>query len=459
MHLEDLVREYLEKFEAGTKYVRIVSPVTREHLTMSNEITEEYLDLHCVKFVPASGAATRMFEDLYRYLDEGIETEAVYEFFGHLEEFPFYEDLEGVLQEKNLQKEKEEDRKRIIRHLLFEMKYGEYPKAFIKTNRYEHFSSMPIEEHLYEGEKYLNTENLKLHFTISPNHEGLFLAFREEVLKSGMSVELTYSFQKPSTDTVAVDLENKPFLLENGEHLYRPGGHGALIENLNDLEADVIFIKNIDNVGHRAFLEDTVLSKKKLASIGYAMKKRIDEYLVKLLEDEIDLQEVGAFLLKELHISYKGELTKGKAVELLHRPLRVCGVVKNQGEPGGGPFVLDQGDYSDLQICEKSEVDFSKEDQRKLFETSEFFNPVDLVCFVRDYKGEKFDLLQFVNEDRYFISNKSCQGKLIKALEHPGLWNGAMDRWNTVFVEVPLSTFNPVKKVNDLLSPSHRGEA
>ncbi len=339
------------------------------------------------------------------------------------------------------------------------MKYGEYPKAFIKTNRYESFSTMPIEEHLYEGEKYLKSENLKLHFTISPNHEGLFLAFREEVLKSGMSVELTYSFQKPSTDTVAVDLENKPFLLENREYLYRPGGHGALIENLNDLEADVIFIKNIDNVCHRAFLEDTVLSKKKLASIGYAMKKRIDEYLVKLLEDEIDLQEVGAFLLKELHISYKGELTKGKAVELLHRPLRVCGVVKNQGEPGGGPFVLDQGDYSDLQICEKSEVDFSKEDQRKLFETSEFFNPVDLVCFVRDYKGEKFDLLQYVNEDRYFISNKSYQGKPIKALEHPGLWNGAMDRWNTVFVEVPLSTFNPVKKVNDLLSPSHRGEA
>ena len=275
----------------------------------------------------------------------------------------------------------------------------------------------------------------------------------------GKSLDMTYSFQKPSTDTVAVDLENKPFYLENGEYLYRPGGHGALIENLNDLDADVIFIKNIDNVCHRAFLGDTVNSKKKLASIGYKMKKRIDGYLLKLLENKVYLQEVEDFLLNDLHISYKGELTREKAVEFLNRPLRVCGVVKNQGEPGGGPFVLDQGDYTDLQICEKSEVDFSKEDQRMLFETSEFFNPVDLVCFVRDYKGEKFDLLRYVNEDRYFISKKSYKGKPIKALEHPGLWNGAMDRWNTLFVEVPLSTFNPVKKVNDLLSPGHRGEA
>ncbi len=453
------MKEYLEKFKSGAKYVRIVSPVTREHLTNSNESTEEYLNLRCVKFVPASGAATRMFEDLYQYLEEEKEAEAITEFFTRLEDFPFYEDLKDFLIEKNLHKDRVEDRKRIIEHLLFDMKYGEYPKAFIKMNRYEDFSAMPIEEHLYEGERYLSPEDLRLHFTISPNHEKLFLSFRERALDVGKPLEMTYSFQKPSTDTVAVDLENKPFHLENGEYLYRPGGHGALIENLNDLDADVIFIKNIDNVCHRAFLGDTVDSKKKLASIGYGMKKRIDGYLLKLLENKVDLQEVNDFLLKDLHISCKGELTREKAIEFLNRPLRVCGVVKNQGEPGGGPFVLDQGDYTDLQICEKSEVDFSKEDQRMLFETSEFFNPVDLVCFVRDYKGEKFDLLRYVNEDRYFISKKSYKGKPIKALEHPGLWNGAMDRWNTLFVEVPLSTFNPVKKVNDLLSPGHRGEA
>ena len=439
--------------------MKIAAPVTREHLTSVEGVEEDYHHLDCVKFVPASGAATRMFEDLYKFLEDGVETPYIKKFFDELEAFPFYENLAIFLQKEMLKKDAIEDRKRIIEHLLFDMKYGEYPKAFIKMNRYESFSTMPIEEHLFEGEAYLHPKQLRYHFTISPNHEGLFQDFMKLIESREKSVEITYSFQKASTDTMAVDLNNQPFLLENGDHLYRPGGHGALIENLNDLDADVIFIKNIDNVCHRAFLGDTVDSKKKLASIGYEMKKRIDGYLLKLLEHKVDLQEVEDFLLNDLHISCKGELTREKAVEFLNRPLRVCGVVKNQGEPGGGPFVLDQGDYTDLQICEKSEVDFSKEDQRMLFETSEFFNPVDLVCFVRDYKGEKFDLLRYVNEDRYFISKKSYKGKPIKALEHPGLWNGAMDRWNTLFVEVPLSTFNPVKKVNDLLSPGHRGEA
>jgi hypothetical protein len=456
--MEDVVRKYVEKFEAGTKYVKIASPVIREHLTEVKGMEPEVFHLDCVKFVPASGAATRMFEDLYKYLEEEKETPYISTFFEKLELFPFYEDLALVMEKESLEKDRVKDRRRIIEYLLQDMKYGEYPKAFIKMNRYEGYSTMPIEEHLYEGEQYLNPENLRFHFTISPSHEDLLKSFKKSVEEKAQYVEITYSFQKPSTDTIAVNMDNTPFLLENGEYLYRPGGHGALIENLNDLDADVVFIKNIDNVCHRNFIEDTVVSKKELASIGYCVKKKIDDFIRKIKDKEADLKEIEEFIRSELKISYKGEMTLEKALEFLNRPLRVCGVVKNQGEPGGGPFVIDQGDYTDLQICEKAEINLADEAQADLFHKSEFFNPVDLVCFLKDYKGEKFDLLKYVNENRYFISKKSYKGTDIKALEHPGLWNGAMDKWNTIFVEVPLSTFNPVKKVNDLLSPGHRGE-
>ena len=281
----------------------------------------------------------------------------------------------------------------------------------------------------------------------------------EKVLKGRDDIKVSYSFQKPKTDTLAVDMDNNPFMMENGELLYRPGGHGALIENLNDIDGDIIFIKNIDNVCHRDYIEDTVTSKKKLASIGYAFKEKIDGYIKALLSGDYDIVEIKEFISNELNINFKGEMAKDKALTFLNRPLRVCGVVKNQGEPGGGPFLVDNGKYSDLQICEKSEIDLDDKNQYELFSASEFFNPVDLVCFVKDHRGEKFNLLEYVNEERYFISQKTYKGKDIKALEHPGLWNGAMDKWNTLFVEVPLSTFNPVKKVNDLLRPCRRSVA
>jgi len=229
-----------------------------------------------------------------------------------------------------------------------------------------------------------------------------------------------------------------------------------LIENLNDLDADLIFIKNIDNVCHRDHVQDTIAYKKKLASIGKAVKSQIDSYLGALSSGEEDLAEIAAFIRDVLKIESKLPMTKEMAFGFLNRPLRICGMVKNQGEPGGGPFVVDNGDYSDLQICEKAEIDLSRDENAKILSESEFFNPVDLVCFVRDYQGKKFNLLNYVNEDRYFISEKSYKGRKLKALEHPGLWNGAMHNWNTVFVEVPLSTFNPVKTVNDLLRPGHQ---
>ncbi|NCC79651.1 MAG: DUF4301 family protein [Clostridia bacterium] len=449
----------IEKFRKGTNYVKIESAVTEEHLTPVTEISDDYLKLKCIKFIPASGAATRMFEDLYKYMEDEVETEYIKMFFEKLEDFAFYEDLREFMEKEHLEKDVPFDRIRIIAHLLGDsgMNYGSLPKALIKMNTYEGFSTTPIEEHLYEGERYLNEENAQYHFTISRDHEALFNKFMATVLERRDNIIVTYSFQKPETDTLAVDLDNKPFRNEEGELLYRPGGHGALIENLNDLEADILFIKNIDNVCHKDYVEDTIEAKKALASIGYETKERIDGAIEALLSDDYDKNAVEDLIRSVLRIDYEGELTRDRALSFLNRPLRVCGVVRNQGEPGGGPFVVKNRDYSDLQICEKSEIDLRDPEQMEHLNSSAFFNPVDLVCFVKDHRGEKFNLLDFVNEDRYFISRKTYKGKEIKALEHPGLWNGAMDNWNTLFVEVPLSTFHPVKKVNDLLKPCRRG--
>ncbi|MBO1266313.1 DUF4301 family protein [Proteiniclasticum sp. SCR006] len=451
----------IEKFRKGTNYVKVESAVTKEHLTPVTEISEEYRKLKCVKFIPASGVATRMFEDLYKYKVDQIETESIRRFFEELEDFAFYKDLSGFMEKEHLQKDVPSNRIRIIEHLLGAsgMNYGSLPKALIKMNAYEGYSATPIEEHLYEGERYLNEENSQYHFTISKNHEALFNTFIESVRVGRENIIVTYSFQKPETDTLAVDLENNPFRTEEGQILYRPGGHGALIENLNDLDGDILFIKNIDNVCHRDYVEDTVVAKKALASIGYKTKKRIDGVIEAILQEDYDKSAVEDLICSVLHIDYEGDLTRDKALSFLNRPLRVCGVVRNQGEPGGGPFVVKSKEYSDLQICEKSEIDLKDPEQMEHFKSSAYFNPVDLVCFVRDHRGRKFNLLDFVNEDRYFISRKTYKGKDIQALEYPGLWNGAMDNWNTLFVEVPLSTFHPVKKVNDLLKPCRKGRS
>jgi hypothetical protein len=427
-------------------------------LTFTNNIRDEYLKLNCVKFIPASGAATRMFEDLYKYLENKEDNDSINKFFNEIEDITFYEDIKDFIENENINKDTTSGRIKIIDYILNSntMNYGNLPKAVIKMNSYNGYSTTPIEEHLFEGERYLNPNNLNFHFTLSKDHEDLFNGYIENLLRGRKDIKVTYSFQKPKTDTLAVDIDNKPFKLEDGNLLYRPGGHGALIENLNDIDGDIIFIKNIDNVCHRNYIEDTVNSKKILASIGLEFKQKIDRYIKDILSDIHDIVEIKEFLNKELNICYKGELNKYKALSFLNRPIRVCGVVKNQGEPGGGPFIVDNGEYTDLQICEKSEIDLNDKNQLKIFNSSEFFNPTDIACFVKDYKGEKFNLLEYVNEERYFISKKTYKGKEIKALEHPGLWNGAMHKWNTLFVEVPLNAFNPVKKANDLLRMCRR---
>jgi hypothetical protein len=394
-----------------------------------------------------------MFRDLYVYLKEQKETDFIKNFFDELENFSFYEEINGAAFDCN----RLEDRVEIINCLLKDkLNYGKLPKALIKMHAYDDLFANPIDEHIYEGEQYLNPDHIRIHFTISKEHEDLFKKYVKKAIKDKDNIEITYSFQKDSTNTLAVDMDNEPIIKEDDEPLFRPGGHGALIENLNDLDADIIFIKNIDNVCHRNKVKDTIDSKKKLASIGLEVKKQIDEHIQGLLSDDYDLDELNEFLQNTLNIYYMNELTRDRVLSFLNRPLKVCGVVKNQGEPGGGPFIVNNGEYSDLQICEMSEIDLSIDENKEILKQSAYFNPVDLVCFVKDYKDEKFNLLDYTNNNRYFITEKTYQGKKIKAIEHPGLWNGAMHDWNTLFVEVPLSTFNPVKNVNDLLRDGHQ---
>ncbi|WP_080146708.1 DUF4301 family protein [Marinilactibacillus piezotolerans] len=445
-----------EKFENGINFVNIKSAVSDRELRKLNNINSDYINYNCIKFVPASGAATRMFKDLYSYLENQEKTEFVETFLSNLENFAFYDDLQDTVNSVDFSMGDKEENYLINNIVKDGLSYGSLPKALIKIHDYGNVTTTPIDEHIYEGEQYLNDERIQLHFTIANDHEELFNTYIEEAIKDKSNVEVTYSFQKPETNTMAVDMENAPFVLNNGEVLYRPGGHGALLENLNDLDGDIIFIKNVDNVCHRSRIEDTLSSKKALASIGLEVKKQVDQYLMQLKTDEYNLEEIVQFLNETLNVTLKSEWTKEKAIQFLDRPLRVCGVVENAGEPGGGPFIVDNGEYLDLQICEKSEIDLSDPAKVEILNNSQYFNPVDLVCFVKDYEDNKYDLTKYVNEDRYFISEKSHNGRKLKALEHPGLWNGAMHHWNTLFVEVPSSTFNPIKTVNDLLRDGHQ---
>lgn len=447
----------MQNFELGTRYINVKSAVTQNELISFKDFNNEYKQQKCYKFIPASGAASRMFKDLHSFLKNQEKTEFVNCFLENLKSFPFVKEIEKEYtffedSDQTINKDKA-----IINDIINKkLKLSNLPKALIQMHDYGSSVATPIDEHIFEGEQYLNKENVNLHFTISEEHEELFSQYVEEAIEGKNHIKVTYSFQKPETNTMAVDMDNNPFLLENGEVLYRPGGHGSLLENLNDLDADIIFIKNIDNVCHRSRVKETIDSKKQLASIGVVTKKQIDQYIESLLEDDFDLEEIGNFLYNTLNITLKSEWTKERALDFLDRPLRVCGIVKNSGEPGGGPFVVDNGDYLDLQICETSEIDLKNPEKADIVNSSEFFNPVDLVCFVRNHEGTKFHLTKFKNEDRYFITEKTHNGRKLKALEHPGLWNGAMHYWNTLLVEVPSSTFNPVKTVNDLLRDGHR---
>lgn len=489
---EAQIAEQLACFRSGFPYLKLDAAASIEKgiLAPGPEEQKEFLDAWdaythtdktIVKFVPASGAASRMFKNLFEFLDaEYSEPSTKFEqtFFDSIEKFAFYDDLNEAcihITEKGIPALiAEGNYKAVVAALLnvAGLNYGALPKGLLKFHKYEEGARTPLEEHLAEGALYAAGKNGKVnvHFTVSTEHRELFKKLVAEKSAAfadryGVDYNITFSEQKPSTDTIAADMDNQPFR-DNGKLLFRPGGHGALIENLNDLDADVIFIKNIDNVVPDRLKADTVLYKKLIAGVLVSLQKQAFQYLELLDSGKYtheQIMEILQFLQKNLFCK-NPEVKDLEDAELviylkkkLNRPMRVCGMVKNVGEPGGGPFLAYNSDGTiSLQILESSQIDMDNPAAKEMFEKGTHFNPVDLVCAVRDYKGRKFDLVKFVDKATGFISYKSKSGKDLKALELPGLWNGAMSDWNTIFVEVPLSTFNPVKTVNDLLREQHQ---
>jgi len=488
----------LKYFRQGIRKIELERAATVHDgiLRWTNQDFEQkaaYFDQHkqglkLKKMVPASGAASRMFhflslflqqyrlgeESLNAYINRTHDT-ALPTFLAGMEKFPFYPKIIQALEAQlpdYAQMDANGKAYFFVKHMLTHtgLNMSQLPKGVIAFHSYPTHQATPIEEHIKECLQYAhNDQGAHLHFTVTPEHQPLFEQIVHEVMTSRMSdyhIQVQYSFQEPATDTLAVTSDNQPFRNEQGQLLFRPGGHGALLNNLNRLDADVIFIKNIDNVNLNHEAENT-LYKKALAGHLLQIRQQVVELLTALDQDRITPQALPVVLelmSKELHIELPEDFKKYTfdwqlqyIRERLNRPIRVCGMVKNEGEPGGGPFWVrhPKGECS-LQIVEQSQVDMLDEQQRHIFQQSTHFNPVDLVCCTKDYKGSPFDLQPFTDPDTGFIVHKTHQGQPLKGYEWPGLWNGSMARWITVFVEVPLSTFNPVKTVNDLLKPAHQ---
>ena len=432
-----------------------------------------------MKFVPASGAASRMFHSLLAARESG-SSEALQPFIAALRQFAFFEDLQVAVAAAGLDLGAliaAGNIGVIVDSLLGPsgLDYAALPKGLLKFHRYADGSRTPFEEHLVEAAGLIREASgtCRLHFTVSPEHEDRFRRRLDEVRSTyerrwKMELEVGFSVQKPSTDTLAVDLENRPFRTADDHLLFRPGGHGALIENLHDLGGDVILIKNIDNVVPDRLRGPTLQWKKALAGVLVTLQRAIFGHLKRLLQEAgpTVVQEALGFARAHLSLDFAAPFDAAKTDELraalvrkLDRPLRVCGVVRNTGEPGGGPFWVRGRDGSlSLQIIEQAQVDPRSPAQQAIFQASTHFNPVDLVCAVRDHSGAAFDLHRYVDPEAVFIAEKSKDGRHLKALERPGLWNGAMADWTTIFIEVPVSTFTPVKTVFDLLRPEHQAE-
>lgn len=489
---EAQINAQLENFKNGFDFLKLegAAAVGNGIVAPTEDEAEAYIQAwnnykaeghNITKFVPASGAASRMFKNLFEFLNADYEAPATdFEktFFAHIHCFAFYDALNDACflnEGKGIDALVEEgDYKAVVANLLSEdgLNYGQLPKGLLQFHTYDDCAKTPVEEHLTEAALYASSRGeADVHFTVSHEHRDLFQELIDRVLpefkaQHNLTYNVSLSEQKPSTDTIAVNMDNTPFRTNDGKLLFRPGGHGALIENLNDLKSDIVFIKNIDNVVPDYMKAETVYWKQVIAGILVEVQKQVFGYL-RLLDSHKysheDLEEIIRFVRHTLGCNIAG-LKDLEDTELhiylrkkLNRPIRVCGVVKNVGEPGGGPFLAYNPDGSvSLQILESSQIDQNNPEYMNMFTQGTHFNPVDLVCAVRNYKGEKFNLPDFVDPATGFISYKSKDGKELKALELPGLWNGAMSDWNTIMVEVPLATFNPVKTVNDLLRPQHQ---
>ncbi|MBX2827198.1 MAG: DUF4301 family protein [Flavobacteriaceae bacterium] len=489
------VYKQLETFNHGIPYANVITTASlgngiqaideKDQKHLEQYFDERKDDLDIVKFVPASGAATRMFKFLHEFLEnynpekdifrtynkknpnEDLET-----FFSSLGEFAFVNEVRKKIRELYPDYKKSPKGKRyfyFVNAMLGNkgLNFGEMPKGLIPFHRYKKYATTAFEEQLIEAADYAAVkDDVYLHFTFSEKHVDIFKeefnAIKSRVSrKTKKTYHISYSFQNSDTDTIAVNPDNKPFRNSKGELIFRPSGHGALLQNLNDVNADIVFIKNIDNVATQEYNSEISFYKKLLAGKLLQLQSKIFAYLKKLQGDVSleEVKEIQSFVWNDLDVK---DIPHGisSMIEFLDRPLRVCGVVRNTGAPGGGPFWVKNGEGQvSLQIVEKSQIDMDSERQRGIVNEATHFNPVDIVCGLRNYKGEKFDLMKFADPGTGIISEKSESGKPIKALELPGLWNGGMAHWNTVFVEVPQITFNPVKTVNDLLKKEHRPNA
>lgn len=414
-----------------------------------------------IKFVPASGAASRMFKELYSFIEKDSEEADGYDICDQLDDFAFAEEVKKLVGEGASRKS--------IAEAIVEPKglnYGNLPKGLIQFHQYEKESRTAFEEHLVEAAEYARgKENIaRVHFTVSPEHMEKVKELMQKVLakyeeRYDVTYEVTYSVQKKSTDTVAVDTHDEPFREDNGQILFRPGGHGALIENLGALDGDLIFVKNIDNVVPDHLKEETYKYKKALGGYLLSIQEQCFKHLDAIESGKFDSNnaEILEFIEKGIGLPTSPSWNETDVIRILNRPIRVCGMVKNEGEPGGGPFwVKGPAGRVSHQIVESSQMDLTNNKQLEIMKASTHFNPVDLVCSTKDYRGNRFDLHKFVDPETGFISMKSKNGRDLKALELPGLWNGAMAKWITLFVDVPVITFNPVKTIRDLLRDTHQ---
>lgn len=499
----DVVEQQIENFKTGFPFADIVKAATiNDGIIKVEEADQPRLielydaksqPLTIYKFVPASGAASRMFKASFAFMgsykgtpeeqeafqaDQGRKS--MYAFFAGIRNFAFYDDLAAAITAKDQDIEtllENKDYATILRFLLTDegLGYGSLPKGVLKFHRYEDGTRTPVEEHMIEGANYAkgNDGKVFLHFTVSPEHREKFLAVVAEVkevyeTKWACEFVISLSEQHPATDTIAVNMDNTPFRLSSGDILFRPGGHGALLQNVNDLDADVVFIKNIDNVVPDRIKDITYQYKKILGGVLLDYQQKIYDYARQLegatAVDATLLAEIEAFYNNDLCTQFADNYVALSDAEktaylysMLNRPTKVCGMVKNEGEPGGGPFWTRNSDGTvSLQIIESAQIDKKNEAQYAIMQNASHFNPVDLACSLKNHKGEAFDLMQFRDPVTGFIAYKSKEGRELKAQELPGLWNGAMAHWNTLFVEVPIETFNPVKIVQDLLRPQHQ---